>query len=117
MTLLTYFRLSVYSFNVDIPEFLHFAFSFLVDNKANAPSSPSKLAAAPYWSELQSAYHVVFENHLSEPPEVLGLEGGEDEEGVLLVARRILDGALGVGDPHGGFGAHVSDEAFHRSLV
>ena len=62
-------------------------------------------------------HQLLSEDHLSEPLEVQRFEGREDEERVLLVSLRLLDGPLGVGNTHGGLGAHVLAETSHRSLV
>ena len=62
-------------------------------------------------------YQLLLEDHVSEPIEVLRLEGREDKDGVLLVALWFLDGSLGISDAHGGLGANVLLIAAHWGLI
>lgn len=63
------------------------------------------------------SYKLVLEHHVTQPFEVHGLKGREDEKRALLVALWFLDGSFRVGDAHGGLRAHVLLETGDWSLV
>lgn len=65
----------------------------------------------------QPSHQSLVEHHVPEPLVVQVFKGREDEEGFLLVALGLLDGALWVGDAHGGLGAHVFLKTSHWGLV
>lgn len=66
---------------------------------------------------LNYPYQLLLEDHLLEPLEIQRLEGGEDEERVLLVAFGLLDGSFWIRDPQGGLGSHVFAVTKHRRFV
>lgn len=69
------------------------------------------------WSSFCMSYKPFLVHHVTQPFEVHGFEGGEDEKRALLVALGFLDGSFRVGDAHGGLRAHVLLEPGDWSLV
>jgi len=83
-------------------------------NKETLTSKPKTIEIL--LREIRS-YQFLSVDHLSQPFKVERFESREDKEGIFFIAFRLLDGPLGIGDPHGGLSAYISGVTIHWGLV